>query len=61
MACFAQRGHFTDGTSSSATSLVGMDAACLRDLTTTANLKGNLNGDDPSQMIQALGEKTLKP
>ena len=46
---FAQRGHFTDGTSSAATSLVGMDAACLRDLTTTANLKGNLNGDDPSQ------------
>lgn len=42
---FAQRGHLTDdGESSAATSLIGMDAACLRDLTTTANLKGNLNG-----------------
>lgn len=47
---FAQLGHLTDPTSSAATSLVGMDAACLRDLTTTADLKGNLNGDDPGQV-----------
>ena len=46
---FAQRGHLTDdGESSAATSLIGMDAACLRDLTTTDDLKGNLNAPEVS-------------
>ena len=39
---FAKLGHLTDGDHESAVSLLGMDAACLVDLTTTANREGNL-------------------